>query len=82
MTIDDAFRIYMNCFNFPNVRGSGEEVLLHEDSQGNDYVIFEVGKEQEFLDRLERSKACGKNLFLKECEKIPYRPLPKEIIPD
>ncbi len=82
MTIEDAFRMYMICFDYPDVRISQDKYLLHEDSKGNDYVIFEVGKEQEFIDRLERSKVCGKNLFLEECAMIPYRPLPKGIIPD
>lgn len=47
-----------------------------EDSNGNSYIQPKEENDEGFLDRLERSKQAGENLFFKEWEKntIEFNP--------
>lgn len=49
--------------------------VLIEDSNGKAYIQPKYEADEIFLDRLERSKAAGENLFFKEwCELEPLPP--------
>ena len=74
--------LYHEVFPGASIRyGNDNRTLLIEDDEDNDYIAY-TGNKEEFIDRIERSKKCGRNLFFEECKKIPYKPLPKGVIPD
>ena len=79
----EAFVLYRKAFKTGDALYGNDDVSLLVYNERNEcFVAFDGKNEEEFLDRLERSKVCGRNLFFEECRQLERSTLPEGIVPD